>query len=166
MFCSAFSHAKPPRNIHAARDVTLSQFKKKLETNYLWNRVCIGDAFSVPFILSWQNWMQGYNPRHKSWNTCVIFPSPMSIWVCSHFSAPKYARLNIGEGERHIWVRTKVWSVNVRNLEKIQDKWLLFQWFVTSIVALRQRADLLWANIRLTKLAFLTARTIPRENIF
>ena len=56
------------------------------------------------------------NPRHKSWNTCVIFPSPMLIWVCSHFSAPKYAQLNIGEEERHIRVRTKVWSVNVRNL--------------------------------------------------
>ena len=26
-------------------------------------------------------------------------------------------------------------GVNVRNLEKIQDKWLLFQRFVTSIVA-------------------------------
>ena len=38
-----------------------------------------------------------YNPRHKSWNTCVIFRSPMLIWVCSHFSAPKYARLNIGD---------------------------------------------------------------------
>ena len=37
------------------------------------------------------------NPRHKSWNTCVIFPSPTLIWVCSHFSAPKYARLNIGD---------------------------------------------------------------------
>ena len=24
----------------------------KVETNYLWNRVCMGDAFSVPFILS------------------------------------------------------------------------------------------------------------------
>ena len=24
MFCTAFSHAKPPRNIHAAREVTLS----------------------------------------------------------------------------------------------------------------------------------------------
>ena len=59
-----------------------------------------------------------YNPRHKSWNTCVIFPSPMLIWVCSHFSAPKYARLNIGEGERHIWVRTKVWSVNVKGKKR------------------------------------------------
>ena len=28
-------------------------------------------------------------------------------------------------------------GVNVRNLEKIQDKWLLFQRFVTSIVACR-----------------------------
>ena len=27
-------------------------------------------------------------------------------------------------------------GVSVRNLEKIQDKWLLFQRFVTSIVAL------------------------------
>ena len=77
-----------------------------------------------------------YNPRHKSWNTGAIFPSPMLIWVFSHFSAPKYARLNIGEGEGHIWVRTKVWRVNVRNLEKIQDKWLLSQRFVTSIVGL------------------------------
>ena len=29
----------------------------------------------------------------------MVFPSTMLIWVCSHFSAPKYARLNIGEGE-------------------------------------------------------------------
>ena len=26
MFCTAFSHAKPPRDIHAAREVTLSRF--------------------------------------------------------------------------------------------------------------------------------------------
>ena len=26
MFCMAFSHAKPPRHIHAAREVTLSRF--------------------------------------------------------------------------------------------------------------------------------------------
>ena len=26
MFCTAFSHAKPPRNIHVAREVTLSLF--------------------------------------------------------------------------------------------------------------------------------------------
>ena len=47
-----------------------------------------------------------YNTRRKSWGTCVILPSPMLIWVCSHLSAPKYAWLNIGEGEEHIWVRT------------------------------------------------------------
>ena len=52
----------------------------------------------------------------------------------SRLSAPKYAWLNIGEGEGHIWVKMKVSGVNVRNLEKIQDKWLLFQRFVTSIV--------------------------------
>ena len=51
-------------------------------------------------------------------------------------SALKYALLNIGEGEGHIWVRTKVWRVNERNLKKIQDKCLLFQRFVTSIVGL------------------------------
>ena len=105
------------------------------------------------------------DPRHKSWNTCVIFPSPTLIWVCSHFSAPKYARLNIGEGERHIWVRTKVWSVNVRNLEKIQDKGLLFQRLVTSIEASEEndgavngiwmRMNLLPAAILQTLLLFL-----------
>ena len=76
-----------------------------------------------------------HNTRHKSWNTCAIFPSPMLIWDCSHLSALKYAWLNIGEGEGHIWLRTKVWRVNVTNSEKIQDKWLPFQRFVTSIAA-------------------------------
>ena len=52
----------------------------------------------------------------------------------SRLSAPKYAWFNIGEGEGYIWLRTKVSGVNVRNLEKIQDKWLLFQQFLTSIV--------------------------------
>ena len=63
------------------------------------------------------------------------FPLPQ-CWFgyYSRLSAPKYVWLNIGEGEGHIWVRTRVSGVNVRNLEKIQDKWLLFQRFVTSIV--------------------------------
>ena len=30
MFCTAFSHAKPPRNIHAAREVILSRFKRRI----------------------------------------------------------------------------------------------------------------------------------------
>ena len=67
---------------------------------------------------------------------CVIFRFPnvdLGIGIISVLQ--KYAWLNIGEGEGHIWVRTKVWRVNVRNLEKIQEKWLLFQRFVTSIVA-------------------------------
>ena len=34
---------------------------------------------------------------------------------CSHLSTPKYAWLNIGEGEGHISARTKVPGVNVRN---------------------------------------------------
>ena len=64
------------------------------------------------------------------------FPLPQ-CWFgyYSHLSAPKYAWLNIGEGEGHIRVRTKVWRVNVQNFPKIQEKWVLFQWFVTSIVA-------------------------------
>ena len=63
------------------------------------------------------------------------FPLPQ-CWFgyYSRLSAPKYAWLNIGEGEGHISVTTRVSGVNVRNLEKIQDKWLLFQRFVTSIV--------------------------------
>ena len=68
------------------------------------------------------------------------FPSPMLIWVCSHFNAPKYARSQHWGGRgAHLSenMRTRVWRVNVRNLEKIQDKWLLFQRFVTSIVGYR-----------------------------
>ena len=33
-------------------------------TNYLWNRVCMGDAFSVPFILSW--YYKRFEPRIHS----------------------------------------------------------------------------------------------------
>ena len=52
----------------------------------------------------------------------------------SRLSAPKYAWLNIGKGEGHNLVITKVSGVNVRNLGKIQDKWLLFQRLLASIV--------------------------------
>ena len=63
------------------------------------------------------------------------FPLP-KCWFgyYSRLSAPMYAWPNIGEGKEHIWVRTKVGRVNVRNLGKIQEKQLLFQRFVTSIV--------------------------------
>ena len=65
-----------------------------------------------------------------------VSPSSMLIWVLRSFQCSKIrVALNIGEGEGHIWVKTKVWRVNVRNLEKIQEKRLLFQRFVTSIVA-------------------------------
>ena len=65
------------------------------------------------------------------------FPLPQ-CWFgyYSRLTAPKYAWLSIGEGEGQIKVRTKVSGGNVRNLDKIQDKWLLFQRFVTSIVEL------------------------------
>ena len=97
-------------------------------------RLCLLGVIHSTNLRFFRNFGTSYSTRHKSWNTCVIFLSPMLIWDCSHLSAPKYAWLNIGEGEGHIWARTKVWRVNVRNCEKIQDKWLLFQRFVMSIV--------------------------------
>ena len=114
-----------------------------------------------------------YNTSHKSWNTCVIFPPPQ-CWFgyYSRLSAPKYAWLNIGEGEGHIWVRTGVSGVNVRNLKKIQDKWLLFQRFVTSIVALPRRflIPALHSVSQLGKrgysIKFYTGGTAPRSNPF
>ena len=47
----------------------------------------------------------------------LVCVSPSQCWFgyCSRLSASKYAWLNIREGEGHIWVRTKVWSVSVRN---------------------------------------------------
>ena len=68
-------------------------FSKRLHTRIVY----AGRSFTAVVRLS-----RTYNPRHKSLNTWVIFPSPMLIWCCSHFSAPKCARLNIGEGEGHI----------------------------------------------------------------
>jgi len=51
------------------------------------------------------------------------FPLPQ-CWLAyySRLSAPKYAWLNIREGEVHIWVRTKVWRVNVRNCRENKFK--------------------------------------------
>ena len=44
------------------------------------------------------------------------FPLPQCWYgFYSHLSAPKYAWLNIKDWEGHIWVRTMVWRVNVRN---------------------------------------------------
>ena len=40
-------------------------------------------------------------------------------------------------------MRTKVERVNVRNLEKIQEKRLLFQRFVTNIVFSRKRGNIM-----------------------
>ena len=71
----------------------------------------------------------------KNLETLVWFLPPQCWFGFAVISVlQKYARLNIGEGEWHIWVRTKVWRVNVKNLENIQGKWLLFQRFVASIV--------------------------------
>ena len=61
------------------------------------------------------------------------FPLPQ-CWFgyYSRLSAPKYARLNIGEGEGHIRVKTKVWRVNVQNFPKIQENGFCFNdlWWV------------------------------------
>ena len=52
----------------------------------------------------------------KNLETIVcVSPSPMLIGYYGRLSASKYAWLNIGEGEGHIWVRTEVWRVNVTN---------------------------------------------------
>ena len=88
-----------------------------------------------------QSWFQVYQKKvNLQYSSQILkhlcdFPLPQ-CWFgyYSRLSAPKYAWLNIGEGESHIWLRMTVSGVNVRNLEKIQDKWLLFQRFVTSIV--------------------------------
>ena len=67
-----------------------------------------------------------YNTRHKSWNTCVIFPFPNVLFgYYSRLSAPKYAWLSIGKGVGHIWGRTRVSGVNVRtrNGSCFNDLW-------------------------------------------
>ena len=49
-------------------------------------------------------------------------------------TAPKYMWLDIGEGEGHIWEqRSEECLQDI--FKKIQEKWCLFQRFVTSIVA-------------------------------
>ena len=55
-----------------------------------------------------------YNTCQKSWNTCLRFPL-VQFWFgyYSRLGAPKFGWLNIGEGEGPIWVRTKVWRVNM-----------------------------------------------------
>ena len=92
-------------------------------------------GFVCLFFFSFRFWQNRPTILVTNLETLVRF-SPPQCWfgICSHLSAPKYAWLNIGEGEGCIWLRTKVWRVNVWNSEKIQDKCLLFQRFVTSIV--------------------------------
>ena len=58
-----------------------------------------------------------FNTRQKSWNTRVSFPFPsvdLGIIVVSVLQ--NNCGVNIGEGEGHIWVRTKARRVNVRNV--------------------------------------------------
>ena len=77
----------------------------------------------------------------KNLETLVcVSPSPL-IGYYNRLSAPKYAWLNIGEREGRIWVRTKLWRVNVRNFREIREKPCLFQRFVTSIVFSRKRGN-------------------------
>ena len=82
-----------------------------------------------------------YNSRQKSWNTykylCVFVLPKCWFGYYSRLSAPKYTWLTIGEGEGHIWVRRKVWRVNVRDFQKNKFKRhsFCFNNFVISIVA-------------------------------
>ena len=64
-----------------------------------------------------------------------VFPFPMLIWVLQQFQCFKIHVAQHWRGRGHITVRTKVWAVNLRNFLKIQEKWCLFQRFLTRIVA-------------------------------
>ena len=84
-----------------------------------------------PGSWSWQS----CNIRHKSWNTCVIFSFSDVDLGTTVVSVLQLVRVAQHWGRKGAnWVRKKVRRVNVRNLEKIQEKQLLFQRFVTSIV--------------------------------
>ena len=111
----------------------------------------LGLDFIRQWTVSCKNWLTffwlspSHNQSYLMYTTILVrnletlvrfFPPQCWFGICSHLSAPKYAWLNIGEGEGCIWLRTKVWRVNVWNSEKIQDKCLLFQRFLTSIVAI------------------------------
>ena len=76
-----------------------------------------------------------YNTHQKSWNTCDFSLPKCWLGYCSHLSAPKYAWCNIGEAKGHVWVKTKVRRVTVRNFQKNSRKTGAFSTInVTSIV--------------------------------
>ena len=105
--------------------------------DFLWNAwTWIATCVWFFFFWLWMSWLPdlfwSYNPCHKSWNTCVIFPFPnvdLGITVVSVLQ--NMHGLTLGK-ERDTFVRER--RCQEWNLEKIQDKWLLFQRFVTSIV--------------------------------
>ena len=57
-------------------------------------------------------------------NTCVRFPFPKFFVDLGITVVPVFqnTRGSTGEGEGDIWVRTRVWRVNVRHLKNIQDR--------------------------------------------
>ena len=74
-----------------------------------------------------KNWARslGFNWRPSSTilvkilkHSCAFLPPQCWFGYYSLHSAPKYASLNIGEGEGHIWLRTKVRRVNVRRFRE------------------------------------------------
>ena len=94
------------------KDETLIYFKKALDFQRPRILICASDisrsgspySETMPFVdRSIKN--AKLNGRGKLQSSSQIlkhlcdFPLPMLIWVCSHFSAPKYARVNIGKGE-------------------------------------------------------------------
>ena len=49
--------------------------------NYLWNRVWMGDAFSVPFILSWKNIFNQWSINISAKKLIVIFVTQNKSWL-------------------------------------------------------------------------------------
>ena len=64
-----------------------------------------------------------FNTRHRSWNTWVIFRSPLPSHVGLGLQSFqwKYSRLNSGEGEGHIGVRTRVYKGVKSECKKIGE---------------------------------------------
>ena len=69
MFGTEFGHAKPPRNIHAAREVTLSRFLKTTRDELPMEQWVYGGCLLCP----------SYPPLHKSYDTRFRLPHRLPI---------------------------------------------------------------------------------------
>ena len=84
--------------------------------------------FNRPFMVCTQILVHSWGPTIVIINleTLVWFSTPQCWFGFAVISVLQNTlSATLGREKGHIWVRTKMWRVNVRNLEKIQDKWLL-----------------------------------------